>query len=194
MIIHAKVTQVQANGEGPVVVRFTLRINGIGTFSRKLNLLLNIVSRLVGTQVLAASATREGRLKAGADGFAGRDSGLNAVAQTSFTESCTPCVEGHFVFHSLIEQKKPRPEARFLVAASDLDGADARGLHALHATGGHVFNLLAFGEGLEALALDFLEMREEIFAASRGGDEAETLAVVKPLHGTDGDVAHVVSS
>src|SRR5689334_17878104 len=42
---------------------------------------------------------------------------------------------------------------------------------------------LALGEGLEAVTLDGGVMHEAILLAVRGGDEAEALGVVEPLHG-----------
>src|SRR5882757_4294648 len=71
-----------------------------------------------------------------------------------------------------------------------LQGTDLRRLHALRAARGLVLAALAFGQGLEAAALDFLEVGEEVFTTFTRGDEAKTLGVVEPLHGTGRDIAH----
>jgi len=44
-------------------------------------------------------------------------------------------------------------------------------------------DLLALGEGAEALRLDGRLVDEEVLAAVLGGDEAEALGVIEPLHG-----------
>ena len=41
---------------------------------------------------------------------------------------------------------------------------------------------LVLFQGLEACALDFREMREQVFTAAVRGDEAEALGVIEPLH------------
>jgi hypothetical protein len=47
------------------------------------------------------------------------------------------------------------------------------------------FDLLAFGQAAEAAgALDFAEVSEEILATAVWRDEAEALAVIKPLDDT----------
>jgi hypothetical protein len=45
-------------------------------------------------------------------------------------------------------------------------------------------NLLVFLQRLEAFRADFREMREQIFTAAVGSDEAEALCVIEPLDGT----------
>src|SRR5579885_1494229 len=60
---------------------------------------------------------------------------------------------------------------------------DRGGLHALGAALGDKLHALAFLQGLESGALDFLEVGEEVFTAVGRGDEAETFGFVEPLHG-----------
>src|SRR3954447_9459908 len=63
------------------------------------------------------------------------------------------------------------------------DDEYVRGLQPLRATRHFEFDLSAFGERLETLALDRAEVDEHVFAGfSR--DEAESLRVVEPLDGT----------
>src|SRR5437763_322852 len=71
-----------------------------------------------------------------------------------------------------------RPTRRL---AAELDDVlRSRALRALN----HVeLHGLALGEGLEAVTLDGGVMHEAILLAVRGGDEAEALGVVEPLHG-----------
>src|SRR4051812_34667185 len=64
-----------------------------------------------------------------------------------------------------------------------LQRLDRRGLLALRAVLDLELHLLVLLQGLEARALDFGEVREEVFAAAIGLDEAETLGVVEPLDG-----------
>src|SRR5205807_4126474 len=51
-------------------------------------------------------------------------------------------------------------------------------------------NALALGQRLESLRLNGGVMHEAVLAAVLGGDEAEPLGVVEPLHGT-GDTCHL---
>jgi len=70
-------------------------------------------------------------------------------------------------------------------AASEiLDRTNLRGLRTFLAVGGDVFDALTFLEGLEAIALDLGEMREEIFAAALRRDETEAFGFIEPLDGT----------
>ena len=64
------------------------------------------------------------------------------------------------------------------VGAGDVDGLGA----AVLALGDGELDLLALGEGAEAVGLDGGLVDEEILAAVVGGDEAEPLGVVEPLH------------
>lgn len=76
---------------------------------------------------------------------------------------------------------------RFLSGADGLWGLQGRDVRRLQAFGPAlrlVADFLAFGEGLEAIAADFREMREQIVAAGVGRNEAEALAIVEPLDGT----------
>ena len=57
-------------------------------------------------------------------------------------------------------------------------------MRALLATAGHVADLLAFGQGLEAVAGDFGEVSEQIVTACVRSDEAKALSVVEPFNGT----------
>src|SRR5436190_14339637 len=66
------------------------------------------------------------------------------------------------------------------------DRADRNRLLALGAVLHFEFNLLVLLQGLEAGALDFGEVGEEILAAAVGFDEAEAFGIVEPLHGTGG--------
>src|SRR5580698_8503721 len=59
---------------------------------------------------------------------------------------------------------------------------DVRGLLALRTLANVEAHLLVFQKRLESLDANLREMREELFAAVVGGDEAETLRVVEPLH------------
>ena len=78
--------------------------------------------------------------------------------------------------------------------AAFLQGTNLRRLHALRAARGLVLDALTFGQGLEAAALHFLEVGEEVFTTFTRGDEAKTLGVVEPLHGTGRDIAHLLVS
>ncbi len=57
-------------------------------------------------------------------------------------------------------------------------------MRALLALGHFKLHALVFGERLEAFALDFLEVGEEILAAIVGGDESKALAFVEPFDGS----------
>ena len=65
-----------------------------------------------------------------------------------------------------------------------IDRVDFRCLQSLGAGGDLEGNALAFLQRLEAGALDFGEMREEISAAIIRSHEAETLGIVEPLNST----------
>src|SRR5215212_3034237 len=67
-----------------------------------------------------------------------------------------------------------------LSAACARDVLGGRALLALHDV---ELDGLALGEGLEAVALNGRVMDEAVLLAVRGGDEAEALGVVEPLHG-----------
>jgi hypothetical protein len=69
----------------------------------------------------------------------------------------------------------------FLASSGDVDFVCLQALLALHDLEA---NFLAFGEALEAVALDRAEMHENIRAIVTA-DEAETLGIVEPLDGTD---------
>gem|GEM_PF-4317633 len=58
--------------------------------------------------------------------------------------------------------------------------ADVRCLRALLALSQFELHALVLAQRLEATALDFLEVVEEVLAAAIGGDEAEALALVEP--------------
>src|SRR3954469_16764671 len=60
---------------------------------------------------------------------------------------------------------------------------DVRGLRALGALRHDELDARVLDEGLEAVALDFAEVREQVLAAVVRGDEAVALALVEPLHG-----------
>src|SRR6185369_2612607 len=66
------------------------------------------------------------------------------------------------------------------------DWADLHRLLALGAILHFEFDLLVLLQGLEARALDFGEVGEEVLAAAIRFDEAEAFGVVEPLHGTGG--------
>src|SRR5438132_413969 len=90
-----------------------------------------------------------------------------------------------FTAPNVTDKKKPRHWAAVLLAGKNsLERTDLRRLHALGALLRDELDLLAFLEGAEARALDFLEVGEEVGTAVSGGDEAEALGVVEPLHGT----------
>src|SRR5690606_18830095 len=65
-----------------------------------------------------------------------------------------------------------------------LGGADVGRLQTLGAVRHVEGHALAFGEGLEALALNGREMGEEVIATGFRRDEAKTLGIVEPLDGT----------
>src|ERR1051325_6143327 len=64
------------------------------------------------------------------------------------------------------------------------EGTNLGRLHALRAALRDELDLLSFLEGLEAASLDLLEVREEVFAATRRSDEAEALGFVEPFDGS----------
>src|SRR5690606_27557470 len=68
-----------------------------------------------------------------------------------------------------------RSELRHVLRGRALGALDHVELHAS-----------ALGERLEAAALDRRMMDEQILAAVLGGDEAEALLIVEPLHGAGG--------
>ena len=74
--------------------------------------------------------------------------------------------------------------------AGSVDRLDLGGLLALRAILHFELDLLVLLEGLEAAALDFGEVGEEVFAAAVRLDEAEALRVIEPLDGTG---AHCIS-
>src|SRR5450432_2848272 len=61
---------------------------------------------------------------------------------------------------------------------------DVGGLFALRTLRDFEGDFLAFLQRLESRHVDRGEMREEIFATAIGSNEAETLRVIEPLHGT----------
>src|SRR5690606_7417747 len=63
-------------------------------------------------------------------------------------------------------------------------GLDPRRLLALGPLHDLELDFLSFFQGLEAVHLDRREMREEVFAAFIGRDEAEAFCIVEPLDGT----------
>ena len=65
-----------------------------------------------------------------------------------------------------------------------LQRRDVRGLLALGALLHFETDLLVFLKGLEAVSLDFREMREQVFAAAVRCDEAKALCIIEPLHNT----------
>jgi hypothetical protein len=65
-------------------------------------------------------------------------------------------------------------------------------MRALLALGNLELHAVVLGELLEARALDFLEVGEEVLAAVVGGDEAEALGVVEPFDDA-GFCSHVVT-
>jgi len=66
--------------------------------------------------------------------------------------------------------------------APELDGANVRCLLALGAGTAVKRDALVFAQALESVALDVLEMREQIAAAIIRSDEAEALGIVKPFN------------
>src|SRR3954447_26091819 len=71
-----------------------------------------------------------------------------------------------------------------------LDDRDVDGLRALVAVLGVVGDPRALGEGAEAVAIDPRVVDEEVLAALVRSDEAESLLVAEPLHGSG---SHCVS-
>src|SRR5215208_6543855 len=67
-----------------------------------------------------------------------------------------------------------------------LDGGYVYCLRALVAFFGVELDLCALGERAKALALDAGVMHEEVLAPLVGRDEAESLVIVEPLHGSGG--------
>src|SRR3954453_18648491 len=65
-----------------------------------------------------------------------------------------------------------------------LERRDVDGLGALVPGLGVEGDLRSLGQRLEAAAVDPRVMDEEVLAALVGGDEAEALVVVEPLHGS----------
>lgn len=64
-------------------------------------------------------------------------------------------------------KKKPQPKPRFFVQARSRRGSDhanVRSLQALLALGHFKFDALVFCQGLEAVALDFAEVSEQVFS------------------------------
>src|ERR1043166_1842413 len=81
--------------------------------------------------------------------------------------------------------KKAAARAAALGSRDLLDRSDPRRLHALGAARRDELDLLAFRQRLEAAAaLDFLEVREQVFAAVGRRDEAKALRIVEPLDRT----------
>src|SRR5436309_9298265 len=72
---------------------------------------------------------------------------------------------------------------------ADLD--DVARLGALVALGGLELHGRAFGERLVAVACDVAVVHEEILPALGGGDEAVTLRIVEPLHGSSSHKKHL---
>src|SRR5664279_1614244 len=85
----------------------------------------------------------------------------------------------------MADEKKPGEPGFFELRSREPSGSlDVAGLLALRALRDFEGDLLAFLQRLESRHVDRGEMREEIFAASIGGNEAETLRIIEPLHGT----------
>jgi hypothetical protein len=82
-----------------------------------------------------------------------------------------------------------RPTFFKLVHQGRLSGADFLSLQTLLAGDDLEGNLLAFGEGLEAIALDSAEVNEHVRTVLTG-NEAEALGVVEPLYGADLTIRH----
>src|SRR5512138_2327381 len=71
-----------------------------------------------------------------------------------------------------------------LLRRSESDRTDVRGLETLRPLRHVELDLLALGEGAEPLRLDGGVVAEDVVAAAVLRDEAETLRVIEPLHGT----------
>ncbi len=65
---------------------------------------------------------------------------------------------------------------------NNLDRANVGRLHAFGAACCNIFNLLAFSQGFEAVTLDFLEMRKQIFTTISRRNEAEAFSFVEPFN------------
>src|SRR5690606_25941626 len=107
---------------------------------------------------------------------------------------CPPC-PGPAQTAAASRPGRRRSGAPGKVAASVLtsQGGDVVGLLALLALHHVEGDLLAFLQAAEARAGDRAEMDEHVLAAV-GGDEAETLGIVEPLHGAGLTLGHVTDS
>lgn len=85
---------------------------------------------------------------------------------------------------SVGKKKATANAVAFLLIDRALHRLDGRRLLALGAHLDLETHLLTFLQGLEALGLNFREVREQIVAAIVRSDEAETLCVIEPLNGT----------
>jgi hypothetical protein len=66
------------------------------------------------------------------------------------------------------------------------DRANIRSLRAFLALLYFELNALVLGQGFESrAALDFAEMREQVFATAFGGNKPEAFAIIKPLNSTN---------
>src|SRR5690606_4724400 len=83
-------------------------------------------------------------------------------------------------------EKRPpdHPGGRFCVVGSG--EADVRGLRSLLALRDLELNALALFEAAVARRVDGRGVREDVLSAVVGGDEAETLFGIEPLHGSSG--------
>jgi hypothetical protein len=72
------------------------------------------------------------------------------------------------------------------------DGADIAGFLAFWARAAFKRHTLFFSQALEAVALNFLEVCEQVSTAAIGRDEAKAFCIVKPFYGT-GLRSHVIS-
>lgn len=73
---------------------------------------------------------------------------------------------------------------------SGLDRANIRSLWALRALGNFELNLLAFVQGFETRAFDFVGMGEYVLAAVGWGNETITFGVIKPFNGSSNSFRH----
>ncbi|SCC92019.1 hypothetical protein THIX_20069 [Thiomonas sp. X19] len=82
------------------------------------------------------------------------------------------------------DEKKPRPKSRFFSQrlGRESDRTHVGSLQAFLALLDFEFDALVFGQGLEAAALNFAEMDEQVSVAAILGNKAEALAFVEPFH------------
>src|SRR5687768_17924008 len=106
-----------------------------------------------------------------------RTAAFRTAADTALAERST--------HNETINAIKNRAEARFFIVQNRLRSLDVARLLFAFVAGSHFEgDFLSFGERFESGHVDAGEVREKVFAAFIGSDEAETFCIVEPFNST----------